>query len=82
MMERIDYWRGFTGGLLAGIAIGTWVYFSPRLDRNTIDSKTFNKNAPDDVSLRRESPESAGDPSLLVPETTGLARMEFDRPRP
>ena len=81
MMERIDYWRGFTGGLLAGIAIGTWVYMSPRADRNTIDSKTFNKNAPEEVTLRRETPRSAGDPSLLVPETTGAARTEFDRPR-
>jgi hypothetical protein len=29
MMERINYWRGFTGGFLAGVAIGTLIYIYP-----------------------------------------------------
>jgi hypothetical protein len=77
MMERIDYWRGFTGGLLAGVAIGAWVYFSPRTSRETAN---FNREEADDLSLRRESAESAGDPSRLVPQITGAARMDFERP--
>ena len=31
MIQRIDYWRGFTGGFLAGVAIGTLIYLSQDL---------------------------------------------------
>ena len=47
MMQRIDYWRGFTGGLLAGVAIGAWVYFSPRPNRKVADSVDFGREESD-----------------------------------
>jgi hypothetical protein len=54
MMERIDYWKGFTGGLLAGVAIGTWIYLLP------------DQRGTKDLSPQQGS-ESAN-PSRLVPE--------------
>jgi len=81
MMERIDYWRGFTGGLIAGVAIGAWIYFSSRTERKIIDSESFD-HRPDDLSLRREAAERAGDPARLVPDAMGAARLDLERPRP
>ncbi len=69
----MDYWRGFTGGLIAGVAIGAWVYFSPRVVRQHNDFERFNEEGPDGLSLHRESPESAGDPAKLLPETMASA---------
>lgn len=43
MMDRTEYWRGFTGGLLAGVVLGAWVYFSPRASRKIIDSQSVNQ---------------------------------------
>ena len=80
MIERMDYWRGFTGGLVAGIAIGAWIYFSPRLERKVIDSEKFNQDE-EGLSLHRDDPESAGDPARLVPEIMASGRLDFDRPR-
>lgn len=79
-MERIDYWRGFAGGFLAGVAIGAWIYFTPRKDGKVIDDEGFVKVGSDDLPLHRESSDSADDPSRLVPETAGATRMEFERP--
>jgi hypothetical protein len=80
MMERIDYWRGFAGGFLAGVAIGAWVYFTPRKDGKVIDEADFDRNGSDNPNLHRASAESAGDPSWLIPERAGATRMEFERP--
>jgi hypothetical protein len=81
MMKRIDYWRGFTGGLLAGVAIGAWIYLSPGKGRKSVDLEGFDQEETNnDVYLRRESAESAGDPSLLIPENAGATRMDFQRP--
>jgi hypothetical protein len=82
MIERMDYWRGFTGGLVTGIAIGAWIYFSPRTDRKVIDSESFQRESVEDISLRRGAPESAGEPARLVPETLTSGRLDFERPRP
>jgi hypothetical protein len=79
MIERMDYWRGFTGGLIAGVAIGAWVYFAPRTGRKTIDSECFEQENLHGLSLHRESVESAGDPAQLVPEKLGSARLDFER---
>jgi hypothetical protein len=81
MMERIDYWRGFTGGLIAGVAIGAWIYFTPRSERKIIDSEDLDRRQ-DGLSLRREAAESAGDPSSLIPDALGSTRLDFERPRP
>ena len=57
MMERIDYWRGFTGGLLAGVAIGAWIYSSPARNRKSTDLEGFDDRKSPDLPLNRESPE-------------------------
>ena len=82
MIERMDYWRGFTGGLVAGIAIGAWMYFSPRANRKIIDSERFEWERSGDLSMHREAPESAGDPAGLIPERLNSARLDFERPSP
>jgi hypothetical protein len=68
----MDYWRGFTGGFVAGVAIGALLYLSPK-----ISGETAGPDGP--LFLRRESPESAGDPAQLLPETAGVSKMEFER---
>ena len=78
----MDYWKGFTGGLLAGMALGIWVYFSPRFDRKVIDYDGLRKEGPERIPLHRESPESAGDPAQLVPDTLGSSKLDFERSRP
>jgi hypothetical protein len=80
MMERIDYWRGFTGGFLAGVAIGAWIYLSPGKNRKPADLEGFDPEETNHVHLRRDSAESAGDPSWLIPENAGATRMDFQRP--
>ncbi|HYK37196.1 MAG TPA: hypothetical protein VEV40_14650 [Alloacidobacterium sp.] len=54
-MERIDYWRGFTGGLIAGVAIGAWIYFSPRVSKEVDDLKELAEKEPGKFSLDREA---------------------------
>jgi hypothetical protein len=34
----------------------------------------------DELFLNRDAAESAGDPSSLVPNTAGAARIDFERP--
>ena len=80
MMERIDYWRGFTGGFLAGVAIGAWIYFSPGKNRKPADLEGFDPEETNHVHLRRESAESAGDPTQLVSENAGASKIDFQRP--
>jgi hypothetical protein len=82
MAERIDFWRGFTGGFLAGVAIGAFIYFSPRSHegRNIAAYNDFDLDETDEFFLRRDSAESAGDPSRLVPQTPGATRIDFESP--
>jgi len=80
MMERIDYWRGFTGGFLAGVAVGAWIYLSPGKNRKPADLEGLDQGEVDEIFLRRESAESAGDPSRLIPENAGATRIDFQRP--
>jgi hypothetical protein len=82
MNERIDFWRGFTGGLLAGVAIGAFIYFSPRVHEgeDIITSDNFDLDRTDEFFLRRDAAESAGDPSRLVHETAGATKIDFERP--
>jgi hypothetical protein len=63
MMERIDYWRGFAGGFLAGVAIGAWIYFSPRKDGEVIDYEHLDRDGSQGLSVHREFAESAAKPS-------------------
>lgn len=62
MMDRVDYWRGFTGGLLAGVAIGAWIYFSPSKSK-TIDSEGFDNEKQSGIFRRRGLEEVAVIPS-------------------
>jgi hypothetical protein len=67
MMERTDYWRGFTGGLITGVAIGAWIYFSPRMNRQTIDFDSFDRETADGLAQGRKPGEGVNNPSLHVP---------------
>jgi hypothetical protein len=80
MIERTDYWRGFTGGLLAGVAIGAWIYLSPGKARKPADLEGLDQGEVDEILLRGESAESAGDPATLIPEHAATTRMDFQRP--
>ena len=84
MTERIDFWRGFVGGVVAGVAIGALIYFSPnaREDRDMASYNDFDVDETDEFFLRRDAAESAGDPSRLIHETAGATRIEFERPGP
>jgi len=64
MMERTDYWRGFTGGLITGVAIGAWIYLSPRMNRQTIDFDGFDRETPEKLPQRQKSMGDATVPSL------------------
>ena len=79
-MERLDYWRGFTGGLLAGVAIGAWIYSSSGRNRKSTDIEGFDDRKSIDILLNRESAERLGDPSQLVAERAGATRIDFERP--
>src|ERR1700722_14789342 len=82
MTERIDFWRGFVGGVVAGVAIGALIYFSPN-DREERDAALYNDfdvDETDEFFLRRDAAESAGDPSRLIHETAGATRIDFERP--
>ena len=63
MMERIDYWRGFAGGFLAGVAIGAWIYFSPRKDGEVIDYEKLVLDRSKEPRLHPEFAASASRPS-------------------
>jgi hypothetical protein len=84
MTERIDFWRGFVGGVVAGVAIGALIYFSPnaREDRDMASYNDFDVDETDEFFLRRDAAESAGDPSRLIHETAGATRIDFERPGP
>lgn len=81
MAERMDFWRGFSGGFLAGVAIGALIYFSPssREGGENTARENFNSDVTDELFLNRDAAESAGDPSSLVPNTAGAARIDFER---
>jgi len=60
MIERIEYWKGFTGGFIAGVVAGAWIYLSQRPSQNVIDVERFSRreshnnatwNQEEDVSL-------------------------------
>jgi hypothetical protein len=82
MTERIDFWRGFVGGVVAGVAIGALIYFSPnaREEREMASYNDFDVDETDEFFLRRDGAESAGDPSRLIHETAGATRIDFERP--
>ncbi|HLH36307.1 MAG TPA: hypothetical protein VKX41_16660 [Alloacidobacterium sp.] len=80
MIERPEYWKGFTGGFVAGVAVGAWVYFSPRGRKIAKQLEGIPQRSSENLSLHRESAESAGDPSSLISETAGATRLDFERP--
>jgi hypothetical protein len=86
MTERIDFWRGFTGGFLAGVAIGAFIYFSPagRDSKESAQYNNFDSNgdldSTDEFFPRRDAAESAGDPSRLVHQTAGASRIDYEHP--
>jgi hypothetical protein len=79
--ERIDFWRGFSGGLLAGVAIGAFIYFSPRNSSETgaLTDAGGDRQPADPLFLHRDAAESAGDPAGLLPEAARISKVEFER---
>jgi hypothetical protein len=82
MIDRVDFWRGFAGGILVGVVVGAFTYFSPKnADDGDImpiaDSTGERTNA---LHLHRESAENAGDPAGLIPNAGTLSRIDFERP--
>jgi len=56
MMERIDYWRGFTGGFLAGVAVGAWIYLSPGKNRKPADLEGLDQGEVDEIFCGASQP--------------------------
>jgi len=59
MTERIDYWRGFTAGLIAGAVLGVWIYFSPRISKEVDELKELTEKASDKLSFGDEAQKTA-----------------------
>ena len=47
MMQRMDYWQGFTGGFLAGVALGALLYFIPDLGKKIEQEKEALASRPE-----------------------------------
>ena len=82
MNERVDFWRGFAGGILVGVVVGAFTYFSPKnADEESImptaDSATERTNT---LHLHRESAENAGDPASLILNMGTISRIDFESP--
>ena len=80
MSERIDFWRGFSGGLLAGVVVGAFIYLSPKNAEETasMNPEMSDGRQVDPLFLHREAKESGGDPSRLVPESTKISKIEHE----
>jgi hypothetical protein len=84
MSDRIDFWRGFAGGMLTGIVVGAFTYFSaknPNDDKTiTLTDHVSGREITDSLHLNREAPEQAGDPAKLLPNIGNFSRVDFERP--
>lgn len=67
-MQRIDYWRGFSGGFLAGVAVGALIYFSPN------PNKKYEE-------IEGVVPEQQGDKPVLEARETKPAEIGIVEPR-
>jgi hypothetical protein len=87
MPERVDFWRGFVAGTLAGMAVAAFSQYdlwrklttplaAPAKERLRND---FREHAPE-IAMHRETSESAGDPSRLTPARATNSVMPFVRP--
>jgi hypothetical protein len=80
MSERMDFWRGFTGGFLAGVVVGAFIYFSPKnIDTADVTDDDSYGGLTDSIALKRNSAESAEDPARLIPESGNLSKRDFER---
>jgi hypothetical protein len=87
--ERLKFWKGVTVGLLAGMAAAALARFSsPQLapdgrgellKRPTPSSDFPVRKDPLELRLRRDQPESAGDPAMLSPGTAKTSHTAFER---
>ena len=87
MPERVDFWRGFIAGTLAGMAVAAFSQYdlwrklttplgAPAKERSTSDFREHDAG----ISLHRETSESAGDPARLTPARATNSSMRFVRP--
>jgi hypothetical protein len=84
MSERIDFWRGFAGGLLVGVVVGAFTYFSPKDGSESRSMPAADQadelNRGQTLQLKREAAENAGDPARLLPDAGKISRIDFERP--
>lgn len=87
MPDRVDFWRGFVAGTLAGMAVAAFSQYDlwRKLTTPTAtpaklirggDFREYTESIP----LRREAAESAGDPSRLASARTSSPDMPFVLP--
>lgn len=90
MSERLEFWKGVTVGMLAGAAAAALARFAspPPLaadGRGEIlqpamrSSEVPVRNDTREFRLRRDQPESAGDPAKLAPFRTRNVSTQFER---
>ena len=89
MIDRLEFWKGVTVGLAAGMAAVALSRFSssPRLapdGRGEVLKPSPSSEVPVrkdtlEFRLRRNEPESAGDPSILSPGRTRTSVTSFER---
>jgi len=81
MSERIEFWRGFAGGLLAGVVVGAFSYLAKDTNEGRVVSLAEQiEERTNSLPLHRESAESAGDPAKLLPHAGTVASIDFERP--
>ncbi len=90
MSERLEFWKGVTVGMLAGAAAaalarmaslptlsadGRGEILKPALRSSEVPVRTDTL----EFRLRRDQPESAGDPASLAPFRTRTVSTQFER---
>jgi hypothetical protein len=91
MTERLEFWKGVTVGLVAGMAAVALSRFSPTprlapdgrgevLKPSSPSSEVSVRKDTLEFRLRRDEPESAGDPAILSPGRTRTSVTSFERP--
>jgi hypothetical protein len=87
MPERVDFWRGFVAGTLAGMAVAAFSQYDLWRKLTTPNAEPAQPIRGGDfreytasIPLRREAAESAGDPSRLAPARTSNSDVPFVLP--
>lgn len=90
MSDRLEFWKGVTVGMLAGVAAAALARFaspppiSPDGRGEILKPTLRSRDTPVRIDTlefrsRRDQPESAGDPAKLAPFRTHDASTQFER---